>query len=240
MWHNSHMENRNCSVDGCDKPTKNKDLCWAHYGRYRKYGDPMLGGPPKRKRTSDFCSLDGCNKPVYAFSLCSAHYTRNRRHGSPYGGRTAYGETHAFLESLFDQAIDECITWPYAKDRKGYGVITIDGANRIVSRIVCERLYGPPPSDSHQAAHSCGHGHLGCVNPRHLRWATVSENMNDKVLHGTSNRGEANANSKLTVKDVRFIRSCRDVSQRDLAKRFGVHFTTINDIIRRKKWKWLD
>lgn len=37
-----------CSIDGCDRLIANKkrQLCEAHYNRYRKYGDPLLTGRP--------------------------------------------------------------------------------------------------------------------------------------------------------------------------------------------------
>lgn len=42
---------------------------------------------------------------------------------------------------------------------------------------------GSPPSADHVAAHKCGNGHLSCVNPKHLYWATTTENARDRVLH---------------------------------------------------------
>lgn len=234
------MKTKTCSIDGCNKPAKNSGMCWGHYSRKRRHGDPLMGRPAPVEKISDYCTIDGCNKPVYAFNLCPAHYTRKRRHGSPEGGGTRVGETHEFFESLFSAETDECISWPYAKDRNGYGLIATNGSNQIVSRRICERLYGPPTEERPQAAHSCGCGHLGCVNPRHLRWASIKENHADKIGHGTAPRGENNYNSKLTEEDVRVIRSSKGVSQRELARRFGVSFSQISDIIARKRWGWLD
>lgn len=67
--------------------------------------------------------------------------------------------------------------------QKGYGLIRIDGVMCRVHRLVCIRRHGPPPTDDLEAAHSCGNA--GCVNPRHIRWATRFENAADKKLHGT-------------------------------------------------------
>lgn len=33
---------------------------------------------------------------------------------------------------------------------------------------MCELVYGKPPMPKHQAAHNCGKGNLGCINPKHL------------------------------------------------------------------------
>jgi len=74
-----------------------------------------------------------------------------------------------------------------------------------------------------------------------LRWATQSQNMKDRVRHGTSNRGENHGASKLTAKQVRYIRANCDKrgAQRRLAKELGVTFQTINDIVRGRRWAWM-
>lgn len=56
----------------------------------------------------------------------------------------------------------------------------------IASRAMCILAKGLPPTPKHQAIHSCGNGHLNCVNPSHLRWGTASENREDAVRHGRS------------------------------------------------------
>jgi hypothetical protein len=87
-----------------------------------------------------------------------------------------------------------------------------------------------------QAAHSCGNGHLGCVNPHHLRWVTPKENAADRDDHGTTPKGENQGNSKLSESDIRSIRSSVGVSQTELAQRFGVHQGTISNILLKKTW----
>jgi len=64
----------------------------------------------------------------------------------------------------------------------------------------------------------------------------------EKVLHymkKVENRGSNNVHSKLTESDVRKIRNLSNsgLSQRKLAKKFGVSDSTIGRIIRREKWK---
>lgn len=36
-----------CSIDGCGKPVARRDLCNAHYMRWKRYGDPLGGGPER-------------------------------------------------------------------------------------------------------------------------------------------------------------------------------------------------
>jgi hypothetical protein len=39
------------------------------------------------------------------------------------------------------------------------------------------------PDGERVVAHKCGNGHLSCINPAHLYWATPKENARDMVLH---------------------------------------------------------
>ena len=63
----------------------------------------------------------------------------------------------------------------------------------LVSRLVCEEVYGPPPTPDHQAAHNTPNGCVGglCVNGDHLRWATRKENYADMTPEARSAGGYA-------------------------------------------------
>lgn len=139
----------------------------------------------------DICMIDGCERPRRNKSSewCNSHWMRWYRHGDPLAGRSENGEPHQFLaDHVLPYRGDACIDWPYACDGHGYARINSAGKIRLVTRIVCEDVNGPPPTLDHQAAHSCGRGNQGCVTPRHLRWATQSENEADKYTHGTRKR----------------------------------------------------
>lgn len=83
-------------------------------------------------------------------------------------------------------------------------------------------------------------GHEACVNPKHLYWATPSENQNERVKHGTSNRGTRQWQAKLTEQDVRSIRKLfGSKSLSEIAGQFGVSRGAIKDIQRGKNWAWL-
>lgn len=188
------------------------------------------------------CTIDGCDKPVRARGWCFPHWKRWRRYGDPLGGRIPHGETERyFREVVLPYDGDDCLIWPYSKNNGGYGHMQLAGHPTVVSRAVCEEVFGPAPSDIHEAAHSCGKGHLGCVSKKHLSWKTPVENQADKVLHGTDNRGERHPHVKLTQSDVIEIRSARGlVFQRDLAKRYGVTQGTISAIQSGARWGWLE
>lgn len=130
------------------------------------------------------CSIDGCGRDTYRRGWCCAHYNRWRRNGSTDGQRVMYGEPLAYVhETVISYRGDDCLIWPFSKNTEGYAHVKSGGNLVLVHRISCVAAHGSPPSTSHQAAHSCGNGHLGCVNPKHLRWATPKENCADKRMH---------------------------------------------------------
>lgn len=187
------------------------------------------------------CSILSCEKPHEAKGYCSAHYWRFRKHGDPLGGRAPYGEVSRFIrEVALRHTGDKCLTWPFGKTQRGYGLIWIDGKHVIASRYVCELVHGSPPTPEHDAAHSCGKGHEGCVAPEHLSWKTPVENKADELLHGTRPRGERNGHAKLTEAEAREILALKGVElQRNLAARFGVSRTAVASIHSGRKWTWL-
>lgn len=184
------------------------------------------------------CTIDGCDKSVLALGYCNKHYLRWRRHGDPLGGGTEYGKPYEFALMAAKYESDDCLQWPYATDIYGYGRINNTGAHRIV----CEIAHGSPPTPSHEAAHSCGNGHLGCVNANHLRWATHKENHSDRMAHGTNNAGQKCGSAKLTETDVLQIRRRWKSGQTkaSLSRMFGVADATIRHIIARRTWRHLE
>ena len=95
------------------------------------------------------------------------------------------GRPFKFLCEAAATKTDDCIFWPFA-GRADRGRLRVYGKTVSAARLVCFWANGQPCEATMHAAHSCGNGHLGCVNPRHLRWATAKQNNDDKVLHGTN------------------------------------------------------
>jgi hypothetical protein len=130
---------------------------------------------------------------------------------------------------------DECLIWPFSRPI-GYGAFGHLGKQYRAHRFMCELVHGPAPSPRHQAAHSCGNGRNGCVNPRHLSWKTNGENQLDRRAHGTDNR--MGPKGRLTVEDLDEIRRLRaTMTQPQLAKMFGVTHSTIQYALRPKVYK---
>lgn len=124
-----------------------------------------------------------------------------------------------------------CLMWPFHRAQNGYAQT---GTDRVAPhRVMCEYRNGPPPSDCHQAAHSCARGHLGCVNPWHLDWKTPSENECDKYRDGVWK-----PQRKLTPDQVDEIRSMKGRERTvDTAERFNISERNIRDIQAGKIWR---
>lgn len=142
----------------------------------------------------------------------------------------------------------ECWEWTGAKNLKGYGRFKINGRTYSPHRLVWEWENGPIPEGMF-ICHHCDNP--PCVNLDHLFCGTRSENMLDAASKGripgntknhsvSSVQGEKNFFSKLTRRDVFEIRrlaSGKQMTYRQMAKRFGVNKSTIGSIVRREKWK---
>jgi hypothetical protein len=185
------------------------------------------------------CTIDGCGKRHKAQGLCSAHYTRLRRHGDPLKGGTPFGEPMAWLNAHADHDGQECLPWPFGKNHAGYGKIWTGSKVDLVSRVMCERRHGPPPTPKHEAAHNCGNGRAGCCNPSHLEWKDRTQNQADRVRHGTDNRGEKHYGHKLNSSAVEFIRANPTLPTRALAETFGVRPNTIKAARSGQTWSWI-
>ena len=185
--------------------------------------------------TLRICSIPDCRKRVHGYGWCHAHYCRWKRHGDPLAGPTVKGRPYKFIHEIaVPYKGDECLQWPFAQVN-GYGRVGINGKVFIVSRLICEEVYGPPPSTASEAAHSCGNGHLGCVNPRHLSWKTHAENIADII---DLNKGEKNGSAKLSERDVEKIRDMKGkMPQREIGKLFGVSQACVSNIHRGATWR---
>lgn len=123
------------------------------------------------------CSIGGCEKPTRTRSWCGMHYRRWRVHGDPLNpGKHALYETpeESFLARTEPIVGDPgCIIWTGALTRDGYGHIRVNGRKVMAHRWAWEREHGPIP-DGMFIDHTCWQ--RSCVNPEHLRLATISQN----------------------------------------------------------------
>lgn len=192
------------------------------------------------------CAINACDGNAHwtaggSRGHCRPHRLRRDRYGDPLAGGPYRGEE---LDWLMQRASypekDACLVYPYG-DEGSLGGLTYGGKKYKAPRLMCLLAHGEPPSDIHEAAHSCGKRHLGCVNPNHLRWALPAENAADKASHGTHRRGASQNGAKLTEDDVRKIRRLIGViPHQEIADRFDVSQPTISQIKHGSSWGWLD
>lgn len=125
---------------------------------------------------------------------------------------------------------DRCLIWPFGRTPGKFA--SIGKLRARVHRLMCEYRNGPAPSDKPQAAHSCGQGHNGCVNPLHLSWKNNSENQFERFVHsGPTKR------AKLTPVQVAEIRALKGTATpMAIAARYGVSEVNIRGILSGKLW----
>lgn len=193
---------------------------------------------------SRLCSIPDCGKPHVAGGYCNKHYKRWRAHGDHSVmliRQTEPGKIEEYIRTVvipYDG--DDCLSWPFASTGPGIATIAYKGKHHNAARVICTLTKGSPPTPEHEAAHSCGKGHEGCINPRHLLWKTHKQNEADKAIHGTRVRGERHGRSRLSEADVLEIRRLdAAMSRREIAARYGLSSSHVVDIINGKKWGWL-
>lgn len=126
-----------------------------------------------------------------------------------------------------------CWLWTGAV-RARYGAITIAGKVRRAHRVSYEAHIGPI-ADGLIVLHSCDNPL--CVNPKHLSLGTHQDNSDDKVSKGRQARGQTNGSAKLTEDAVRLIRRYAGTrSYQSIANDFGVHKSSITDILNNRTW----
>lgn len=154
----------------------------------------------------------------------------------------SYGAANRFFDALSSAVEPEtgCIIWPFARNSAGYAVF---GSRRgsvrssLVSRVMCAIANGNPMDPSLEAAHLCGNGSRGCINPAHLAWKTSKENSEDTIRHGKSNKGDVNGQAKLCASDVIRIRDLsKKHTQKEIARLFNINKSTVSLIVNRKRW----
>lgn len=131
---------------------------------------------------------------------------------------------------------------PYTngKDYQRLGLL-VNGHRKTfaVHVMVAETWHGPRPLGM-QAAH--GNGNPSDNRAVNLRWATPTENAADKILHGTSNRGERHGNHQLRAVNVRAIlrlSQTTPLTQAELGAMFDVDPGTVRDILAGLTWSHL-
>jgi hypothetical protein len=141
-------------------------------------------------------------------------------------------KTHKWMLGHLAGFTEECVIWPFSIVR-GYGHLKYRGKISRANRVMCIEAHGEPPTPKHQAAHECGN--CACLNPRHLKWKTPSENQLDKAGHGAVSSKQGSW--RLNPEAVAVIRRLKGKATHDvLAARFGVSRRTIGAVLSGQTW----
>jgi hypothetical protein len=115
--------------------------------------------------------------------------------------------------------------------------MTIGGRSYRAHRLSWQLHFGPVPPDL-IVMHVCDTPL--CVHPGHLVVGSPMANTRDMITKGRNafRKGMANGNAKLTVRDIKEIRSMakKGAAQKEIAALFGVNPKTISKIVRRELW----
>ena len=122
--------------------------------------------------------------------------------------------------------------WPWLGARMN-GIVVIHQENIRAHRLALAAS-GTSVSQRDFVLHSCDNP--PCCNPAHLFVGTPAENSRDMSDKGRSRRGANGTNVTLTPQEVLVIYHEKNVSQADMAARYGVGRAAINDIKRGRNW----
>jgi hypothetical protein len=137
--------------------------------------------------------------------------------------------------------LGRCWNWLASKRGAGYGQIQPGGKGRsplTASRAAWDIFNGPIP-EGLGVLHRCDNP--ACVNPAHLFLGTQITNMQDCSskgrAKGPTGTGENSVSHKLTDTVVDEMRSLHPaLSQRAIARRFGVCQRTVTCVVNRLRW----
>jgi hypothetical protein len=126
-----------------------------------------------------------------------------------------------------------CWLWTGAKDYDGYGQISVSGKSARAHRVSYEDKHGTIPLGA-VLCHHCDNP--SCINPDHMFLGTNADNVADKISKGRQARGEVQGSAKLTADKVLAIRAAKTMTQRALAKQYGVSQGQIYNVRSGKHW----
>ena len=143
-----------------------------------------------------------------------------------------------FWEKVKTSKSNECWEWQGSKIRDGYGHIRDKEQKYQMAHRISWQLFNGEIPNGLWVLHKCDNP--SCVNPNHLEIGTASKNTLDAYKRGRMNKkGEKNSLAKLTVITVQEIKKLYknyDLTQKRLAKKFGIGQSAISRIVNNKRW----
>jgi hypothetical protein len=134
------------------------------------------------------------------------------------------GDAVRFWDKVERGDEDQCWRWLGGFFSTGYPYFWLRGSGVGGHRVMCAMHHGL--AAGRYALHSCDNP--GCVNPKHLRWGTPADNMDDRSTRGRAPRGEGHPQARLTDEECADLRQLHSegVGTPELGRRFNVSTTT--------------
>jgi len=159
-----------------------------------------------------------------------------------------YQHKRRLLEDRFWARVDvggpaDCWEWTGSKNHNGYGQIRegASGSRLLLAHRVSWEIENGLIQKGLCVLHR--YDNPSCVNPAHLFLGTVADNNHDMIKKGRDIKacGEEQGSVILTEQDVHEVRQMlsRSISQRVIAKKYGVTHMAISNINTGKTWAWL-
>ena len=189
------------------------------------------------------CSVEGCKRKHKAKGLCQMHYTIQNRIDTPRIPKPIVPSDIPYLLEYIEKRIvktsTQCHEWTETRDRDNYGKVSYKNRNYRVHRLVWE-IHKENPGELF-VCHTCDNP--PCCNINHLFLDDHPGNMRDMIDKGRNalQKGEYNPQSKLKEENIFeiFDLARAEVSQKEIAKLFGIAPRTVSDILRGKRWGYL-
>jgi hypothetical protein len=140
------------------------------------------------------------------------------------------GIKHKLSEKTVVLSDSGCWIWMGAISPNGYGSIRIKQKTHSTHRVSYQVHKGEIPNGA-SVLHSCDV--RCCINPDHLRVGTYADNQHDRLIRIRHHR------TKLSVNDVRAIRSMPEKQASEVAEMFSTTTAAIYQIRNNSSWAWI-
>jgi len=146
--------------------------------------------PDLLRRARNF--VDTVNSPEFSLMGKDRDKVYHRKQSKIVPKHARAGSGALWLKMFRDYEGDKCLIFPFGTAANPRGRVTYNFKSMEAHRAMCIMAHKLPSEDGKtMALHSCGNGHLGCVNPKHLYWGDHGDNVKDGRRHAKEGRKAA-------------------------------------------------